>query len=408
MLRSFLMIALVGLVSSTSSDYYTPCAESNTRPCSFGTNITDRLLALKKGGSNVLSTSDYDSAFFPCEEYNFNCGYIEKPANFLTVADGVQLNLTYTQFCNFVSDTTIRSLVKPYLGSQGSSAQCVSSVFPLQLSDIQCNSILTGYLNRLVTNLSTIYNSNKASYALSWVDVNINIKTAVIEMAKYYMNTNFLGGTFWNNFLFNNWELMSNELKNTNQANSCPECLHSSYLIDSVTTRCNKYQSINFLVDQSGSIGAGPFQYAKDFLYAYVNQTYDDLSLMSIHYYDSTFDPSIYYGNNRAAILSMIQAKAYRGLGTYTGSAINSSVNLINAANYPNGVPKLLVILTDGGSYDSVVQSADYARSLGITLFCVGIGANVNSAQLLQIAGTASNIVYISSYSSLSKLVNLI
>jgi hypothetical protein len=38
----------------------------------------------------------------------------------------------------------------------------------------------------------------------------------------------------------------------------------------------------------------------------------------------------------------------------------------------------------------------------------VGIGANVNTAQLLQIAGSTSNIVYISSYASLNNLVSLI
>jgi hypothetical protein len=38
----------------------------------------------------------------------------------------------------------------------------------------------------------------------------------------------------------------------------------------------------------------------------------------------------------------------------------------------------------------------------------VGIGANINKAQLLQIAGSSSNIVYISSYDTLPALVELI
>lgn len=42
--------------------------------------------------------------------------------------------------------------------------------------------------------------------------------------------------------------------------------LRSAYLIDSVTQRCNKYQSVNFLVDESGSIKASNFQLALDFL----------------------------------------------------------------------------------------------------------------------------------------------
>lgn len=76
---------------------------------------------------------------------------------------------------------------------------------------------------------------------------------------------------------------------------------------------------------------------------------------MSIHFFDSSFDPWVYYNNNRANILNLIASKTYRGAGTATGLAINSSVNLIKAKNFPNGVPKILVILTDGGSYDSVI-----------------------------------------------------
>lgn len=76
---------------------------------------------------------------------------------------------------------------------------------------------------------------------------------------------------------------------------------------------------------------------------------------MSIHFFDSAFDPYIYYGTNRATMLNMIQSKPYRGGGTATGNGINASVALIKNANFPNGVPKILVILTDGGSFDSVL-----------------------------------------------------
>ena len=122
---------------------------------------------------------------------------------------------------------------------------------------------------------------------------------------------------------------------------------------------------------------------------------------MSIHFYSNTYQEYINFGNNRADIISMIQNKGYPGGGTLTGMAINQTVARINAANYPNGVPKLLVILTDGVSYDNVFYAAEYARSLGITLFCVGIGAGINSAQLLQIAGTSSNVLYITAYNTL-------
>ena len=91
--------------------------------------------------------------------------------------------------------------------------QCVSSSFPLILTATESTTFLGGYLGRLVTNLTTTYASGKASYATIWTDLNINIKTAVLQMGKHWMNINYVGSNFWSNFQYNNWVLMSSELK---------------------------------------------------------------------------------------------------------------------------------------------------------------------------------------------------
>jgi uncharacterized protein YegL len=104
----------------------------------------------------------------------------------------------------------------------------------------------------------------------------------------------------------------------------------------------------------------------------------------------------------------MLQAKTYPAGGTLTGSAINKTVLFIKGSTLPTGLPRVLVILTDGVSYDDVVSASNYARSNGISLIAVGIGANVNQPQLLQIAQTSSNMILISNYSELSLLVKYI
>lgn len=53
------------------------------------------------------------------------------------------------------------------------------------------------------------------------------------------------------------------------------------------------------------------------------------------------------------------------------------------AANFKKGLPKIMVVMTDGASYDSVLEASHRARSLGIIPLAVGIGANVNDSQLL-------------------------
>ena len=102
-LNRLLLISLLLSVSLANSLFYTACTESATRVCPFGTNVTDKLLSFKKGGSNILSTANYESNFFLCEEYNYDCGYAESISHFVTIANGMQLNLTLTELNNIIS-----------------------------------------------------------------------------------------------------------------------------------------------------------------------------------------------------------------------------------------------------------------------------------------------------------------
>ena len=62
----FALFYLCMLVSLTRAVHYSTCIESATRTCSYGTNITDRLLSLKRGGSSLPATNTYDPSFFLC------------------------------------------------------------------------------------------------------------------------------------------------------------------------------------------------------------------------------------------------------------------------------------------------------------------------------------------------------
>lgn len=60
-----------------------------------------------------------------------------------------------------------------------------------------------------------------------------------------------------------------------------------------------------------------------------------------------------------------------------------------------------MVVMTDGFSFDNVLFASNFARSKGITMIAVGIGAGANDAQLLEIAQTQSNVIKVSSYADL-------
>jgi hypothetical protein len=106
--------------------------------------------------------------------------------------------------------------------------------------------------------------------------------------------------------------------------------------------------------------------------------------------------------------LAGIASKNYRAGGTLTGDAINKTIQKIINANFDSGLNKILIVMTDGKSNDQVLASSNYARSKGITIIAVGIGSGVNDTQLLQISETPANMIKITSYADLGKLVAII
>ena len=105
--------------------------------------------------------------------------------------------------------------------------------------------------------------------------------------------------------------------------------------------------------------------------------------MMSIHFYDAAIDPYLDYNKTKTQLVTGVRSKTYRAGGTYTGKAIKSAVDKIQASNLGDGVNKILIVITDGQSYDQVVTSANYARDQKITVIAVGVGPGVNDTQML-------------------------
>ena len=49
---------------------------------------------MKKGGIDILSTETYMYDYFLCEEYNYDCGYMEDANGYILVANGIALSMS--------------------------------------------------------------------------------------------------------------------------------------------------------------------------------------------------------------------------------------------------------------------------------------------------------------------------
>ena len=67
-----------------------------------------------------------------------------------------------------VNNTALKDKIKPYLNVNGTTGACASEVFPLDLTDAEATEFLTAFLDRLVGNLSVLYNNNRAAGTSNW------------------------------------------------------------------------------------------------------------------------------------------------------------------------------------------------------------------------------------------------
>ncbi|XP_041119895.1 collagen alpha-3(VI) chain-like isoform X2 [Polyodon spathula] len=138
---------------------------------------------------------------------------------------------------------------------------------------------------------------------------------------------------------------------------------------------------IIFLVDSSWSIGKENFQYVREFLYNVVkalNKGHDEFNFAIVQYSGSPkteFQLNTY--TDKQDILFHIWSMPYRGGGTRTGLGLEYLIknHLTEAAGSraSEGVPQIIVVLTDGRSQDDVIPPSSILKMADVDMFAVGV-----------------------------------
>lgn len=157
--------------------------------------------------------------------------------------------------------------------------------------------------------------------------------------------------------------------------------------------KCRAKIDIGFLVDSSGSIeksGKGNYKKCLDFIKTAVNGSFisETFTHVGVVLFSSkteiVFTFTQFY--DAEPMMNAIDNATYLRGGTLTGKALNfSKVELFDKTGR-QGVPKVLIVMTDGKSTDDVVAPAKILSDANITVFAIGIGRNYDIQQLQQIA----------------------
>lgn len=139
---------------------------------------------------------------------------------------------------------------------------------------------------------------------------------------------------------------------------------------------CLNANDIAFVIDGSSSVGTGNFRTVLQFV-ANVTREFEisdtDTRVGAVQYtYEQRLEFAFGQYNNKAELLNAIKRINYWSGGTSTGAAITYAAEQLFSKSKPNK-RKIMIVITDGRSYDDVRVPALAVHRQGVIAYSIGI-----------------------------------
>uniref|UniRef100_A0A8C5ZW15 Vitrin n=1 Tax=Marmota marmota marmota TaxID=9994 RepID=A0A8C5ZW15_MARMA len=139
---------------------------------------------------------------------------------------------------------------------------------------------------------------------------------------------------------------------------------------------CLNSADIGFVIDGSSSVGTGNFRMVLQFV-ANISKAFEisdtDTRIGAVQY---TYEQRLEFGfdkySTKPDILNAIKRVGYWSGGTSTGAAIHYALEQLFKKSKPNK-RKLMILITDGRSYDDVRIPAMAAHQKGVITYAIGV-----------------------------------
>ncbi|XP_037534127.1 vitrin isoform X1 [Nematolebias whitei] len=139
---------------------------------------------------------------------------------------------------------------------------------------------------------------------------------------------------------------------------------------------CLNANDIAFVIDGSSSVGTGNFRTVLQFV-ANVTREFEisdtDTRVGAVQYtYEQRLEFAFGQYNDKAELLNAIKRINYWSGGTSTGAAITYAAEQLFSKSKPNK-RKIMIVITDGRSYDDVRAPAEAVQRQGVIAYSIGI-----------------------------------
>ncbi|XP_039980832.1 collagen alpha-1(XII) chain isoform X2 [Xiphias gladius] len=180
---------------------------------------------------------------------------------------------------------------------------------------------------------------------------------------------------------------------------------------DSVKCSVSAISDLVFLVDGSWSVDRPNFKYIRNFISVAAGafQISEDKTRVGVVQYsnDARTEFNLNEHLTRPVLLRAIGSLPYKGGDSMTGNALNYILKntFTEAAGARKGFPKVLVIITNGKSEDSVESYAKQLRRRGVEIFVLGI-QQADEAEMKLMASTPyrSHIYNVANFDMISNV----
>ena len=180
---------------------------------------------------------------------------------------------------------------------------------------------------------------------------------------------------------------------------------------------CQTSVDLVFLLDGSGSVGKSNFEKVRVFVKKVVD--FFNIGETGTHVAVVTYESSTHLEFKldkfvtKSDLRKAIDRVDYNGLLTYTGEALEFVKKYVFTESAGMradiGIPKVLVLLTDGHSNGrEVFNPANELRNAGVSIFSIGVGSSVSEKELKDIASDPDDdyVFRLSTFNELSKWVD--
>eukprot|EP00058_Branchiostoma_floridae_P018788 XP_002604277.1 hypothetical protein BRAFLDRAFT_88566 [Branchiostoma floridae] len=174
---------------------------------------------------------------------------------------------------------------------------------------------------------------------------------------------------------------------------------------------CDESVDLFFVLDGSDSVSLADFDIVKEFVVAVVSGftiSLTDTRVGVLQYSDgSTLECNLGDHPDWSSFVNSMNTMARQGGGTSTGAALEFA-RLIAAWRPAPVVPRIMIVLTDGDSEDSVVTPAQALATEQVTVFAIGVGS-FNRSELLQITNNNQDRVFeLADFNAIANIMNRI